>query len=109
MTSDAEDTLLADVCRTLARAGFDVAAVGDDDSPGLRVRQETDSVRVGWVPSSDLDPAGLGRRRTDRLQKLGGLVPVLAGGIAEGVPQQMHHAGLHDGAGPDGFHRRAGP
>lgn len=58
MTADAEDTLLADVCRTLARAGFDVAAAGDDDSPGLRVRQETDSVRVAWVPGSDLDPAG---------------------------------------------------
>jgi hypothetical protein len=44
--------------RTLARAGFDVASAGDEGSPGLRVRRDTDSVLVGWVPGSELDPAG---------------------------------------------------
>ncbi|GHB33809.1 hypothetical protein [Streptomyces chryseus] len=58
MTSDAAQKLLADVCATLARAGFDVASAGEDGSCGLRVRRETDSVMVGWVPASELDPSG---------------------------------------------------
>lgn len=58
MTSDAVEKLLVDVCGTLAHAGFDVASTGDEGSPGLRVRRETDSVMVGWVPGSELDPAG---------------------------------------------------
>ncbi|MFF0000584.1 hypothetical protein [Streptomyces avermitilis] len=58
MTADAVERLLADVCGTLARAGLDVASAGDEGSPGLRVRRETDSVLLGWVPGSGLDPAG---------------------------------------------------
>jgi hypothetical protein len=58
VTADAVEKLLADVCGTLTRAGFDVASAGDEGSPGLRVRRETDSVLVGWVPGSELDPAG---------------------------------------------------
>ncbi|WP_328407478.1 hypothetical protein OG542_01490 [Streptomyces violaceus] len=58
MTSDPVEKLLADVCATLARAGFDVASAGVEGSPGLRVRRETDSVRVGWAAGSELDPTG---------------------------------------------------
>ena len=58
MTSDVVEKLLAAVCETLVCAGFDVASAGDEGSPGLRVRRETDSVMVGWVPGSELDPAG---------------------------------------------------
>ncbi|GGU11717.1 hypothetical protein [Streptomyces lateritius] len=56
MTSDSVEKLLADVCGTLARAGFDVASAADEGSPGLRVRGETDSVMVGWVTGSELHP-----------------------------------------------------
>ncbi|MEU7068117.1 hypothetical protein [Streptomyces sp. NPDC046161] len=56
MTPDAGEKLFADVCEALARAGFDVASAGKDGGVGLRVRRETDSVRVGWVPASELDP-----------------------------------------------------
>ncbi|WP_073906915.1 hypothetical protein [Streptomyces sp. CB00455] len=58
MTPDAAEKLLADVCGTLARAGFDVASASEEGSPGLRVRRDADSVMVGWVPGSELDPAG---------------------------------------------------
>ncbi|MFD3939827.1 hypothetical protein ACFWSF_33050 [Streptomyces sp. NPDC058611] len=58
MTSDAVEKLLADVCGTLARAGFDVASAGEQGSPGLRVRRGTDSVMVGWVPGSELGLRG---------------------------------------------------
>lgn len=34
----------------------------------------------------------LGRRGVDRLEQFGDLVPVLAGGIVERVPQQVNHA-----------------
>lgn len=46
------------MCSTLSRAGFDVALVSAEDGPGLRVRQEPGAVVVGWVPASELDPAG---------------------------------------------------
>ncbi|MEU0205985.1 hypothetical protein [Streptomyces canus] len=58
MTSDPVEKLLAEVCATLARAGFDVASASDGGSSGLRVRRETDSVMVGWVAGRELDPAG---------------------------------------------------
>jgi hypothetical protein len=58
VTSDPVEKLLADVCGTLARAGFDIASAGEEGSPGLRVRPAEGSVMVGWVPSSELDPAG---------------------------------------------------
>lgn len=58
MTSDAVEELLAQVCRTLARAGFDVASAGGESGTGLRVRRTADAVMVGWVPDSELDPAG---------------------------------------------------
>ncbi len=58
VTADAVEKLLADVRGTLARAGFEVASARDEGSPGLRVRRETDSVMVVWVPGSELDPAG---------------------------------------------------
>ncbi|MFH9657455.1 hypothetical protein ACH4NF_03865 [Streptomyces sp. NPDC017248] len=57
MVCDAVDKLLIEVCGTLTGAGFDVASAGEEDSSGLRVRRETDSVTVGWVPDSALDPA----------------------------------------------------
>ena len=52
----------------------------------------------------------LGRRGVDRLERLGDLVPVLAGRVPERVPQQVDHAGLHDRSRPDRRRpRRAGP
>ncbi|MGW2492422.1 hypothetical protein ACWCV9_35165 [Streptomyces sp. NPDC001606] len=50
--------LFAEVCGTLARAGFDVASVSAQDGTGLRVRQEADAVTVRWVPAAQLDPVG---------------------------------------------------
>ncbi|MCX5163746.1 hypothetical protein OOK39_31435 [Streptomyces sp. NBC_00264] len=41
MSSDAAEKLLADVCGTLARAGFDVASVGVERSTGLRDTTES--------------------------------------------------------------------
>ncbi|WP_317441159.1 hypothetical protein [Streptomyces collinus] len=46
-----EDELLADVCRTLERAGFDLVAPGSD-ADGLRVCREADAVVVRWEPGS---------------------------------------------------------
>ncbi|GHE57960.1 hypothetical protein GCM10018785_28910 [Streptomyces longispororuber] len=54
-------TLFADVCRTLAGAGFDVTSARAEEGVGLRVRQESDAVTVSWVPAQELDPA----RRVD--------------------------------------------
>ncbi|MET8578900.1 hypothetical protein [Streptomyces sp. NPDC005012] len=50
--------LFAEVCRTLASAGFDVASVSAEERAGLRVREERGAVVVGWVPAAELDPAG---------------------------------------------------
>ncbi|MGW1987889.1 hypothetical protein ACWCPJ_36480 [Streptomyces collinus] len=47
---NSEDELLADVCRTLVRAGFDLAAAGADGD-GLRVRRRADAVVVTWEPA----------------------------------------------------------
>lgn len=44
---------------------------------------------------------GLGRRCVDRAQISGHFVPVLAGGIAERVADQVHDAGLDDSELPD--------
>jgi hypothetical protein len=54
---DAEN-LFAQVCRSLARAGFDIATADAEEGTGLRVRQEQEAVVVGWVPAAELDPAG---------------------------------------------------
>ncbi|MFF4845577.1 hypothetical protein [Streptomyces collinus] len=53
-----EDALLRDVCRTLERAGFDLASP-ERGSDGLRVRREADAVVVTWEPGSQLDPGHL--------------------------------------------------
>ncbi|MGW2639017.1 hypothetical protein [Streptomyces sp. NPDC001348] len=50
--------LFSDVCRTLARAGFDIASASATEGTGLRVRRELDAVIVGWAPADELDPAG---------------------------------------------------
>lgn len=42
-----------------------------------------------------------GRRGVNGLEDTRDLFPVLAGGITEGVPQQVDYAGLDRGAGPD--------
>ncbi|MFI8194820.1 hypothetical protein ACIF8T_40040 [Streptomyces sp. NPDC085946] len=54
---DAVGRLFAEVCGTLARAGFDVAAAGREDAPGLWVRKGNDAVGVSWAPSTE-DPLG---------------------------------------------------
>ncbi|NYV73317.1 hypothetical protein [Streptomyces sp. UH6] len=62
MTDDGvPQTLFADVCQTLARAGFDIASASAGQATGLRVGREQDAVIVSWVPADELDPAG----RTD--------------------------------------------
>ncbi|MET8453825.1 hypothetical protein [Streptomyces sp. NPDC005209] len=58
MAEGDEDGLLADVRRTLVRAGFDLAS-SEKDADGLRVRREADAVVVTWEPGSGLDPGGL--------------------------------------------------
>jgi hypothetical protein len=75
-----------------------------------RVLPKPDDRRILLAPRVDelrepLECGFLGRSGVDGLEELGDLVPVLAGGIAEGVPQQMHDAGLHDRPGPDGLDR----
>ncbi len=50
--------LLADVCRTLTRAGFDIASARSGQATGLRVGQEHGTVTVSWIPADELDPAG---------------------------------------------------
>ncbi|WP_251091481.1 hypothetical protein [Streptomyces sp. Caat 7-52] len=50
------DDLLADVCRTLERAGFDLA-LSDTAEDGLRVRREADAVVVTWEPVPGAGPA----------------------------------------------------
>ncbi|CAL9343586.1 hypothetical protein SUDANB176_00321 [Streptomyces sp. enrichment culture] len=82
-------------------------SVRGDPHPG--VLPEFDDRRILPAPGvgelgEPLQSGLLGRRRADRLQRLGDLVPVLAGGIAERVSQQVHDAGLHDGPRPDGLH-----
>ncbi|MFJ3205952.1 hypothetical protein [Streptomyces sp. NPDC086989] len=57
MTDDAAMSLLADVSRTLERAGFDLAT-GQRAAPGLRVLQKADAVTVTWDPGTELDPGG---------------------------------------------------
>ncbi|MFF3910187.1 hypothetical protein ACFYZJ_30395 [Streptomyces sp. NPDC001848] len=57
MGADDEDVLLADVRRTLERAGFDPAPP-DRDQHGLRLRREEDTVVVTWEPVSGLAPIG---------------------------------------------------
>lgn len=65
---------------------------GNELGPG--VLPEPDDRRVLLAPSF-LEPAeslgcgGLVRGRVDRLQRLGDLVPVLAGRVPEAVPQQV--------------------
>ncbi|MFJ6722380.1 hypothetical protein [Streptomyces sp. NPDC091259] len=54
---DAVDALLADVSRTLTRAGFDLAS-SQRSAPGLRVRRKADAVVVTWDPGNELDPGG---------------------------------------------------
>ncbi|MFJ9752846.1 hypothetical protein [Streptomyces chartreusis] len=48
-----EDVLLADVRRTLERAGFDLAM--SEHADGLRVRRQADAVVVKWQPGIGLD------------------------------------------------------
>lgn len=58
IAEEAVDLLFDDVCRTLARVGFDIASVNADEGTGLRVRREPGAVIVGWMPGQELDPAG---------------------------------------------------
>jgi hypothetical protein len=51
------DSLFADVCRTLAGAGFDIVSASTRQGTGLRVSPNHDAVTVTWLPEA-LDPAG---------------------------------------------------
>jgi hypothetical protein len=53
-----EQELFAEVCQTLARAGFDIASARTGQGTGLRVNREQDAVIVSWIPADELDPAG---------------------------------------------------
>lgn len=79
-----EDALLADVCRTLARAGFDLACSGGAGH-GLRVRRTADAVVIAWQPGTGLDPG----HHEDRAHP--GMYSALTHALTE-ILQQAGHA-----------------